>query len=230
MTVSIRARFRRSGRRQRPCPMQGKPCFNPRPLPKKRATYSFAACRRLRHVSIRARFRRSGRPVVVLHLAHLAIVSIRARFRRSGRLLLKRFFRTHERVSIRARFRRSGRLVTAQEMRPLICFNPRPLPKKRATKPAHLTGLGHRCFNPRPLPKKRATHTACDRPNARKVSIRARFRRSGRPSRHAMTSPIPMFQSAPASEEAGDDSSGENRLASSVSIRARFRRSGRQTH
>ena len=200
--------------------------FNPRPLQSKRATVAVGWLKACWQVSIRARFNRSGRRRVRLRdsdsrrfqsapasieAGDASVRSVRANvvFQsapasiEAGDAQPWRFIR-FQRVSIRARFNRSGRRwmmprphshisfqsapasIEAGDVRAPRpgcqppCFNPRPLQSKRATFQQGRSRHPNPRFNPRPLQSKRATDTSV--PNF----------------------VIPMFQSAPASIEAGD--------------------------
>ncbi len=228
--VSIRARSRGSGRpglRSWGCRL---PCFNPRPLPWERATAMRVLSARSINVSIRARSRGSGR-----------------RGRGDGSIAEHRFQSAPAPVG-------AGDLPCPARCMVSALFQSAPAPVGAGDATTRRPRACGGCFNPRPLPWERATRPPAPVADLIPVSIRARSRGSGRPPWRAC-GPVPTsFQSAPAPVGAGDATTvcrmtcstrfnprplpweratvvvEPSRVGHAVSIRARSRGSGRRLY
>ena len=180
-SVSIRARFNRSGRPPAVDPFGMIRCFNPRPLQSKRATRTKPRSR-VSLQSFNPRPLQSKRATT--HGADAALlrtVSIRARFNRSGRRrALPSFVSIAAFQSAPASIEAGDRAAWSCRSNP-SCFNPRPLQSKRATLPGG-TVVPLREFQSAPASIEAGDSKEQELSTLRVVSIRARFNRSGRPS------------------------------------------------
>ena len=179
--------------------------FNPRPVPKDRATGGYHGDGDHQPVSIHARSRRTERPGPP-RLLWWSTAGFNPRpvpKDRATRLSCSAMFVVRLFQSTPGPEGPSDDMVTILHD-PTAKFQSTPGPEGPSDTTWPVAEPGRRCFNPRPVPKDRATVCSCFHPRGWKVSIHARSRRTERRLRLRWPAPCERFQSTPGPEGPSD--------------------------